>query len=903
MHSRKLVTAGRILFAGASAPVLGLALLASPARAADAPSAASPVVPAPPPGPENPYGRKYLPRVYTTERLIVKPPVIDGRLDDEAWQAQGEWAGRYTQQMPTEGARPTEPTELKILYDDKSLYFAIRAYDDPAKIHRYPGRRDDFGEYATDIVGICFDSYNDKRTGFEFDLTAGGGKIDLILGNGETEWDTTWDAVWDGKVAHDEKGWTAEFRVPLNQLRFGKQKEQVWGMHAWRWLARNTEESQWQLIPRQSTGRMYQLGELHGIRDLPPARHVELLPHVVGKTASGPSFPGEGTDGSGTVGLDAKIGLTTNFTLDATVNPDFGQVEADPSVLNLSAYETFYEEKRPFFLEGRKILKFDVEDEDQLFYSRRIGQPPSLAPEAPEGATVRVPESTTILGALKVTGKTNDGLSVAVLQSFTQKESADVSWPGGSSDPVVEPFGSYTAGRVQKDWNKGNTILGGMVTSTHRSISDPSLAFLPSQAWSGGADFIQYFDDRFWVLDAKVVGSRVEGDREAIQALQTSPVHYYQRPDATHLGVDESATSLAGHGGSVRFGTSGKGRFRATSHFHWYSPGLELNDVGYLRQADVKANQVFLGWAESRPKGIFREYSFQGSREDQWDFGGLHTKATTAVNAEGAFQNKWRAFGAVSYNQLVDTRALFGGPALRSSDYWTTAAGVSTDKARHVSAGLRAARGWTLEGGTTSTNLALEGLFRPSGRLTFSATGEYLRLEDDLQYVGTVETTDGTRWMLGRNNEDLWSFTFRVNLAITPDLTITYYGSPFIASSHFTSIRKATDTLSPAYENRFYRYGADEIAYSEAGNEYRIDEKGGPSFVLPNPDFSIREFRSNLVARWEWKPGSALYVVWQQGRSNYEPYWSDSFHDNWRALWSTPRDSVFLVKLSYWFSP
>jgi hypothetical protein len=648
---------------------------------------------------------------------------------------------------------------------------------------------------------------------------------------------------------------------------------------------------------------MYQLGELRGIEDLPPSRHVELLPHVVGKTAKGPSVPGDGTDGSGTIGLDAKVGLTTNFTLDATVNPDFGQVEADPSVLNLTAYETFYEEKRPFFLEGRKILRFDTEDEDQLFYSRRVGQPPSLAPEAPEGATVHVPESTTILGAAKVTGKTNDGLSVAVLQSFTQKETAEVTWAEGSAAPLVEPFGSYTAARVQKDWSKGNTILGGMVTSTHRWIDDPSLAFLPTQAWSGGVDFIQYFDDRFWVLDAKVVGSHVAGEREAIQALQSSPVHYYQRPDATHLGIDLDATSLAGHGGSVRFGTSGKGRFRATSHFHWYSPGLDLNDVGYLRQADVKGNQVFLGWAESRPKGIFREYSFQGSREDQWDFGGLHTKATTGLRAESAFQNQWRSFGAVSFNELVDTRALFGGPALRSSDYWTTAAGVSTDKARHVSAGLRAARGWTLEGGTTSTNLALEGLFRPSGRLTFSATGEFLRLEDDLQYVGTVETTDGTRWMLGRNNEDLWSFTFRVNLAITPDLTITYYGSPFIASSRFTNIRKATDTLSTVYENRFYRYGPDEIAYSEETNAYSIDEKGGPSFVLPNPDFSIREFRSNLVARSEYKPGSALYVVWQQGRSGYEQYWNHSFQDNWSSLWGTQPDNVFLVKLSYWFNP
>jgi hypothetical protein len=873
-----------------------------PAPAADAPEPYTGPVPAPPAGPENPFGRKYRPRIYDATRLITKPPVIDGRLDDEAW-TQGEWSGRYTQQMPAEGAPPTEQTELKVLYDDKHLYYAIRAYDDPSKIHFYPGRRDDFGDYAVDVVGICLDTYNDKRTGFEFDLTASGGKIDLILGNGEMEWDTTWDAVWDGKVAHDEKGWTAEFRIPLNQLRYSKDREQVWGMHAWRWLTRNKEESQWQLIPRQNTGRMYQLGELHGIRDLPPSRHVELLPHVVGKAAKGPSSPGDGTDGSGTIGLDAKVGLTTNFTLDATVNPDFGQVEADPSVLNLTAYETFYEEKRPFFLEGRRILKFDTEDEDQLFYSRRVGQPPSLVLEAPEGGTARSPESTTILGAVKVTGKTNGGLSVAVLQAFTQKEHGEVTGVDGSSRRTVEPAGSYTAARVQKDFRKGNTILGGMITSTHRWISDPALEFLPTQAWSGGVDFVQYFDDRFWVLDTKIVGSRVEGDRTAMQALQTDPVHYYQRPDATHLGVDENATSLGGHGGSVRFGTSGKGRFRATSHFHWYSPGLDLNDVGYLRQADLKANQVFLGWSESKPKGIFREYSFQGSREDHWDFGNLHTRSTTGADLSATFENKWGAAGHVSRSALVDTRALFGGPALRSSDLWVASARVSSDNSRKAYGGVKFERAWTLEGDSRSNDLSVEASIRPSGRLTFSATGQFLRLEDDLQYVGTVDTTGGTRWMLGRNDEHLWNLTLRVNLAITPDLTLTYYGSPFIASSRFTDIRKATDTLSPVYEDRFYRYGPGEIAYSEEGNEYVIREAGGPVFTLPNPDFSVREFRSNLVARWEYKPGSALYVVWQQGRNGYDSYWDHSFHDNWSRLWNAPPDNVFLVKLSYWFSP
>jgi Domain of unknown function (DUF5916)/Carbohydrate family 9 binding domain-like len=873
---------------------LVLAALFAPAvRAQTTPEAAA----------ANPFGRKYPPRVYWTVHLEGRPPTIDGRLDDEAW-TQGQWAGDYTQQTPTEGAPPTAPTELKILYDDKSIYMAIRAYDDPAKIHRYPGRRDDFQDYAVDVAGICFDSYNDKRTGFEFDLTAGGGKIDLILGNGETEWDTTWDAVWDGKVAHDEKGWTAEFRVPLNQLRYGPQKDQVWGMHAWRWIARNQEESQWQLIPRQNTGRMYQLGELRGIHDLPPSRHVELLPHVVGKASSGPSIPGEGTDGSGSLGLDAKVGLTTNFTLDAAVNPDFGQVEADPSVVNLTAYETFYEEKRPFFLEGRKILTFDIEDQDQLFYSRRIGQPPSLLPSANEEETVSLPESTTILGALKVTGKTNDGLSVGVLQSFTQREHASISSPDGLREPVIEPFGSYTVGRVQKDWDKGNTILGGMATSTHRWISGPSLAFLPSQSFTGGLDFVRYFADRAWVLDARAFFSRVAGDREAIHALQTNAVHYYQRPDASHLGVDENATSLSGHGGSVRFGTSDRGRLRLTDHFHWYSPGLELNDVGYLRQADVKANQVFVGWAEPSPKWLFRDYSVQLSREDGWDFGGLATGSTTEVEAAGQFRNKWRASVGLAYKEVVDTRMLRGGPALRWHDYLEATWYAAGDPSRRIWASAQGSRSWAYDDDSRGWTLGGDLNLRLSNRLQLAGSARYELLEDNLQYVATENTEAGPRWVLGRIDQDTWSFTVRVNLSISPDLTLQYYGSPFIGTGRYAALKRATNPLATAAPDRYHLYGPDEISYSADRNEYEVAEAdGGPRYSFANPDFSFRQFRSNLVARWEYKPGSALYVVWSQGRTSGEPYWEDAFHSNWQSLWNAPADNVFLVKLSYWFSP
>lgn len=859
----------------------------APAEPVDAPAA-------------NPFGRKYPARVYLTQRLAGTPPEIDGRLDDAAW-SEGAWAGDWTQQIPTEGAPPSQKTELKILYDAKHVYFAIRAYDDPAKVHRYPGRRDDF---SGDIVGVCFDSYNGKRTGFEFDLTAGGSKLDLILGNGEEEWDTTWDAVWDGKVAHDDQGWTAEFRVPLNQLRYGPQPEQVWGLHAWRWINRNREEVQWQLIPRQNSGRMHQLGELRGIRDLPRPRHLELLPHVVGRTSAGPSTP-DGREGAGSAGLDVKLGLTSNFTLDATFNPDFGQVEADPSVVNLSAYETFYAEKRPFFLEGRKILSFGLEDEDQLFYSRRIGQPPSLFPPLVDGEEASLPDSTTIIGALKVTGRTDGGLSVGVLQSFTQEETADVRTPVGPREAVVEPFASYTVARLHKDWDKGNTSLGGMLTSTHRfSGDDPALALLPTRATSAGLDFTRYFADRSYVLTASAVASRVSGEPAAIQALQTGPVHYYQRPDADHLGVDPAATSISGHGGAMSFGLSGKGRLRGHDQLHWYSPGLELNDVGYLRQADVIANELFLGWVEPRPRGIFRTYRLELSREDRWDFGGLSVFSATGLEASAEFRNKWTTAARFDYEDVVDTRMLRGGPALRWHDYFEASLEARSDQSRRLWASVEGEHAWARDDDTRASELAGSVGWRPSRRLSLSGSLGYERLLDNLQYVATADAGGEPRYVLGRIDQDTWSFTFRVNLAITPDLTVQYYGSPFVGTGRYTAFKQATDTLAEANAARFRAYAPEEIAYEPATNRYRVTEAGGaPAYSFANPDFSFRQFRSNLVARWEWKPGSSLYVVWSQGRTDEVARWESSFQANWDELWRAEPDNVFLVKLSYWFSP
>ena len=329
------------------------------------------------------------------------------------------------------------------------------------------------------------------------------------------------------------------------------------------------------------------------------------------------------------------------------------------------------------------------------------------------------------------------------------------------------------------------------------------------------------------MLEASGVVSHVTGDPAAILALQTNAVHYYQRPDATHLGVDPSATSLSGHGGSVRFGRSDTSRLRLTDHFHWYSPGLELNDVGYLRQADVIANQVFLGWSETTPRGIFRSYSVQLAREDQWDFGGLQTRSATGLEASGQFKNKWGAEASLAYQDVVDTRVLRGGPALRWHDYYEAPPERGSDPSRRVSASPRTAarlgaRRRLAGAGARARRLSL----RPSNRLSLSGSVSYEQLLDNLQYVATADARRRHRaGCSGRIDQDTWSFTFRVNLSITPDLTVQYYGSPFIGTGRYTAFKQATDTLAQDNADRFHLYGPDEIAYS-AGRQ-RLPGHGG----------------------------------------------------------------------------
>ena len=458
--------------------------------------------------------------VYTTSRLVTAKPVIDGKLDDECWK-KGTWAGDFHQWIPNEGAKPTYPTELNIQYDDKNLYVAIRAYDgEPDKILRQAGVRD---ELVGDMVGVNFDSYRDYRTGFEFTVTAWGQKVDLVLFN-PMNWDFNWNPVWKGKTGLEDSAWVAEYEIPLSQLRYSGKDEQVWGMHVWRWISRLQEESDWEIQSKTGPGMLYNFGELRGIKGLKKSRRLEIMPYALGdlktmKKEPGNPFADKGKVWGGNAGLDAKIGISSNFTVDLTVNPDFGQVESDPSVMNLTAFETFYEEKRPFFLEGLTIFDYKF-DNQSLFYSRRIGHSPSRPVYPNDNLFVNSPDKTSILSAIKLSGTTSKGLSVGLIQSVTANEFARLSDIDGNRSSIkVEPLTSYTVARIQKGYNAGNTVIGGMLTSTNRVIEDKNLEFLSTNAYTGGLDLLTHWKDKEFYIDARLIGSFINGSKEAITAL------------------------------------------------------------------------------------------------------------------------------------------------------------------------------------------------------------------------------------------------------------------------------------------------------------------------------------------------------------------------------------------------
>lgn len=846
--------------------------------------------------------QNHEPREYTTLKITGNEPVIDGKLDDEAWYI-GEWSGGFVQQMPKQGAQASERTEMKILYSDKTIYIGIKAYEtDINNIDFQPAHRDGF---SGDIVGVCFDSYYDHRTGFEFDLTASGGKIDLILMNqGE---DINWNAVWEGKTAVGDSFWSAEMAIPFSQLRFGQKEVQIWGLHAWRWINRHQEESQWTLIPRDAPARLSWFGELHGLEDLRESQRIELLPYTVSRVLTAPKQEGnpysDPTRSQLSAGVDGKIALSTDFTLDFTFNPDFGQVEADPSNLNLSAYETYFEEKRPFFLEGQNILDFNTGGAD-LFYSRRIGRQPSRSPSLADGEFSDTPGHTTILNALKVTGKNSRGLSAGVLQSTTAEEHATIYRQGKELNETVEPLTSYLVGRVQKDFNEANTIVGGIITSTNRKINDPSLNFLPDNAYTGGIDIMQYFDDKTYYVQYAQAVSIVEGSPEAITRLQTSSARYYQRPDRHSGGVDSAKTDLQGTGGKLKIGKGGNGKWRYNTQLIWRSPGFEVNDLGFGTSTDDLDQYNTLSYVEDEPGKLFRTYTVSLRQNNFFDYSGEYHASSVSIGCWSKLANKWDV--SVSVSEFTDgknTGILRGGPSVRTYGAYQYSFSFNTDHSKKFNAYLYNFGSLAHDNQSYYTSYSPGIGYKLSNTLNVGYGVFYVDALNHYQYVDAPEVKGEKKYILASLDQKTIGMTLRAMFGLTPDFSIQYYGSPYLSVGTYNNFKTYQQT-GRDIDSQFSLFDQNHLAYNAADNQYEVAESntGAPDFTFTNPNFNFLQFRSNLVARWEYKPGSTLYFVWTHSRQNWENNSNPELDQLMGQMFDIYPENAFLVKLNYWFS-
>jgi hypothetical protein len=807
------------------------------------------------------------------------PIVLDGRLDDAAWREAVVIRG-FRQREPREGADASLPTDVRVTYDARALYVAVHAFDpEPSAIVGLMTRRDTGS--PSDWIRVLVDSYHDRRTAYEFAVNPAGVKQDRYWFN-DTNVDEAWDAVWDVAVGRDGSGWIAEFRIPFSQLRLRHGGETRIGFAVVRHVARLNEISTWPLLPRSASGYVSSFGEIAGVSTGRAANRLELVPYVVSQVETEPDVGGNplrrSPDPGAAAGLDFKYALTPGLTLTGTVNPDFGQVEADPAVVNLSAFETFFQERRPFFLEGSGIFRFDLDCEDDsctgLFYSRRIGRSPRGELELRDGAHERRPGQTTILAASKVTGRLG-AFAFGALNAITGEERALVAEPGGRRRSVaVEPASAYTVVRARREY-ANQSSFGFMLTSANRAVPR-ALETLPAQAYAGGFDADWRLSRRFR-LDGYLAASRVQGSLAAIDALQTSARHLFQRPDADHLTLDPDATTMDGHAGRIAFSKIGGERVRFSSNLKWKSPGFEINEVGFLRRADERMITNWIQWRRERPGRILRSLRVNVNQWAAWNFGGDLLSNGGNVNWHLTFTNNWRYGTGVTVNgRTFDDRLSRGGPGGYREAKPALWAYVESDDRRLVSF-EHFFFGMTDRTGLERWEMAPGATVRPTSALSVTAALLLARNIDPAQWVESETRDDVSRHVFGDLDQKTTAVTLRVNYTANPRLSLQIYARPFVSSGRYSGYSELADGRARRFEERFapYEYGS-------------------------TADFRYRSFRTTNVLRWEYRPGSALFVVWQQAREADGPL---AFDRDVSSAFSAPARNVFLVKLAHWINP
>ncbi|WP_459210870.1 DUF5916 domain-containing protein [Aquimarina rhabdastrellae] len=839
-------------------------------------------------------------------------PIIDGLLDDSFW-SKINWEGNFVQREPEENAKPSQNTKFKIGYDNKFLYVAIRCLDtEPDKIVKRMSRRDGF---EGDWVEIVIDSYHDLRTAFSFTLSAAGVRGDkAIISNGAEE-DISWNPIWYAKSSIDEKGWVAEIKIPFTQLRFGNQSEQTWGLQIVRNFFRNNETSVWQRVPLDAAGWVSEFGKLKGLNNVKSRKPLEIQPYIVGALETfekDPENPFRDKNiTSLEAGLDGKIGVTNDLTLDFTINPDFGQVEADPAAIALDGFQIFFREQRPFFVENKNIFNYQFSlsqagstfGDDNLFYSRRIGRAPQGRVNAQSGDFIDAPERTKILGAVKFSGKTKKGLSIGILESVTSRESAEIYNNGNTRKEIIEPLTNSFVARVQQDFNDNNTFIGGILTMTNRK-NEENTSFLHKSAITGGVDITHQWKNRAWYASGNLVMSHVKGSKEAILRTQTDITHLFQREDASHVSIDPDRTSLTGTGGNLKFGKLGNGNFNFETGVTWRSPELELNDLGFMKQADDIRNYLWLKYKSIKPFSVFRNASISAKQWLTWDFEGNNNRIEWNLDAEGVFNNNWyTGMGLIYKPRVYSNTILRGGPRFR---YLYEVGGwfaVTTDQRKKV---YLSADTFYIGGNQKNFDFydfRIGVTYQPFNQFSISITPGFSKAENFFQYVNQLDYNNSPRYITGVIDQETISMAIRLNYNINTNLSIQYYGEPFVSTGKYSKLNYINDPVASSFDDRFNYYNANQIQFNDATNTYEVDENEDATidYSFANPDFSFAQFRSNMVLRWEYIPGSELFLVWSQGITDYANPEEQLFDNLKSQLLKKQLDNTFLVKLTYRF--
>jgi hypothetical protein len=841
-------------------------------------------------------------RVYTT-KAVTKAPTIDGLLNDDGWNAV-EWTSDFIENEPDENTPPSYQTQFKIVYDAKFLYVGIRAFDGESdKIENRLSRRDGF---AGDFVEINIDSYNDDRTGFSFTLTAAGVKGDEFISENGNNWDSSWNPIWYTATSRDDKGWTAEMKIPFSQLKFGASEEQEWGLQMNRFFFRNQERSTWQRIPQDAPGWVSEFGILRGLVNIQPQKQLEIQPFIVTQYDTFEAEPGnpfrDGDKFKLNGGLDAKIGITNDLTVDLTVNPDFGQVEADPGAIALDGFQIFFREQRPFFVENKNIFDFQFANgQDNVFYSRRIGRSPQGRLSLNAGENADVPINTTILGAAKFSGKTKDGWSIGILESVTANEYATIDNNGNRREEIVEPLTNYIVARAQKDFNDRNSYIGGILTSTNRNL-DGNFNYLRKAAYTGGIDFRHNWKNRNYFVQGNVVASHVTGSEEAIELTQRSLTHLFQRVDAGHVQVDPTRTSLSGSGGRIEGGKSGGGNWRYNAGFIWRSPELELNDIGFLRQADEIRQFANVRYLWQKPTKVYRRANINFSQFTTFDFEGNYNRIQ--YNVEGWMNwinNWWTEFGVGHKPRIFTNTFLRGGPRWRFSDENFVFLFFGSDQRKRFNFTLGHVYSQAEQDNFSFRRYVVRMNYQPINALNLSLSTEFEKNPNKTQYV-TESNFNGTpRYILGNIDQQTLTITMRLNYSINPNLSIQYYGQPFISRGRYSDLNYVNNSIAEDLNERITLYDTDQISLDNGSYLIDEDRDGNTDYSFGQPDFSFVQFRSNLVARWEYIPGSEIFLVWSQGVTGLDNPANSLGEAIRNQVIDRKKENTFLIKVTYRF--